>query len=106
MDSFWRRARVLAAQRRESNVERLFVAGLLHDLGRLILYQQHGEAAATAFHRSTESGELFYDVERDIMGYGSRRGRPSPPPRVEAAGESPGTGRVSSPTREGETVSG
>ncbi len=37
--------------------------------GRLILYQQHGEAAATAFHRSTESGELLYDVERDIMGY-------------------------------------
>ena len=42
MDSFWQHSlacgvcvRVLAAQRRESNV-----AGLLHDLGRLILYQR------------------------------------------------------------------
>ncbi|TNF36982.1 MAG: HDOD domain-containing protein, partial [Gammaproteobacteria bacterium] len=31
-------ARVMATHRRESNVERFFVAGLLHDIGRLVLF--------------------------------------------------------------------
>ena len=46
MESFWKHsvacglaARVLAGLNRESNVERFFVAGILHDVGRLIMYR-------------------------------------------------------------------
>ena len=53
MDSFWRHsvacavgAQILATHRREPNVERFFVAGLLHDIGRPILYLQPARAVA------------------------------------------------------------
>jgi HD-like signal output (HDOD) protein len=74
MDSFWRHsiscgicARVLATYRRESNVERFFVAGLLHDIGRLVLYTKLPDHARNALVRCKSSGELLYKVERELM---------------------------------------
>jgi putative nucleotidyltransferase with HDIG domain len=76
MESFWRHsvacgvaARALAARRREANVERYFVAGLLHDIGRPIIYMQAPEAARTAVQRSRETGRPLFEVEHDVLGF-------------------------------------
>lgn len=74
MDSFWRHsiacgicARVLATYRREANVERFFVTGLLHDIGRLVMYMKLPDHARNALVRCKSSGELLYKVERELM---------------------------------------
>jgi len=76
MESFWRHslacgvaARSLATQRREPNVERLFVAGLLHDIGRLILFLGYPDGARTALEKSREDHLLLYESERETLGY-------------------------------------
>ncbi|MEZ4221957.1 MAG: HDOD domain-containing protein [Polyangiaceae bacterium] len=45
-----------------------FAAGLLHDIGKLILAVRHPEASAAALQRATETGETVSDVERDVFG--------------------------------------
>jgi HD-like signal output (HDOD) protein len=76
MNSFWKHslacgiaARVLAAQRREANVERYLVSGVLHDLGRLVLYLRRPDEARQALMRSKENGELLHRVEKEIFGF-------------------------------------
>ena len=50
------------------NSERLFVAGLLHDIGHLIMYQSIPELCEQAIILSNESLQPLYLVERDIIG--------------------------------------
>jgi putative nucleotidyltransferase with HDIG domain len=76
MESFWRHsvacgvaARALASRRREVNVERFFVAGLLHDIGRPIMYMQVPDVARAAMTRSRETGEPLYVVEHALLGF-------------------------------------
>ncbi|MEO8633772.1 MAG: HDOD domain-containing protein [Gemmatimonadales bacterium] len=76
MESFWRHsvacgvaARALASRRREVNVERFFVAGLLHDIGRPIMYMQVPSEARAAVMRSRETGEPLYGVEHELLGF-------------------------------------
>jgi putative nucleotidyltransferase with HDIG domain len=76
MNSFWRHsvacavsARILASQRREPNVERFFVAGLLHDIGRPILYQKLPDQSRAALERARRTGELLHEVELDVFGF-------------------------------------
>lgn len=76
MPRFWQHslavgvtARVIAAQRREDNVERFFVAGLLHDLGRLLMFMRAGAEQGEAVERSRESGVPLYKVEREVFGF-------------------------------------
>ena len=76
MESFWRHslgcavtARVFAAKRGESNVERLFVAGLLHDVGRLVMFQNNPEEARRALKLASKHHQLLHVVERDTWGY-------------------------------------
>ena len=76
MESFWRHsllcgvaARVLAVQRRELNVERFFVVGLLHDIGRLVLFLVEPEASREAIVRTREHGELLHEAERKVLGF-------------------------------------
>lgn len=76
MESFWRHsiacglaARLLAAQRREANVERFFVAGLLHDVGRPIIYTRAPAEAEAALRRSEASGEPLFEVEQQVLGF-------------------------------------
>ena len=76
MESFWRHsvacgvaARALASRRREVNVERFFVAGLLHDIGRPIMYLQVPDVARAAMTRSRETGEPLYVVEHALLGF-------------------------------------
>jgi len=76
MDSFWEHslytgvtARALAGRCRAPETERFFVAGLLHDIGALVLYQQRPRPAAEALRRARQEYEVLHEVEREIMGY-------------------------------------
>lgn len=76
MESFWRHsiacglaARTLAGHRREPNVERFFVAGVLHDIGRLVLYQHAPDLARAALARARERDELLHVAERETIGF-------------------------------------
>jgi HD-like signal output (HDOD) protein len=76
MEGFWRHslacgvgARILAGLRSEGNVERFFVAGLLHDLGKLIIYQQCPNDARAVLERAKEGRSLVHLAERDILGF-------------------------------------
>lgn len=76
MESFWRHsvacgvtARALATRRREPNVERFFVAGLLHDIGRPIMYMQVPEQSRAAVMRSRDTGEPLFEVEHALLGF-------------------------------------
>ena len=76
MDSFWRHslgcgvfARALATQRREANVERLFVAGLLHDIGSILIYTGSPEQAGDVLAHCRDTGELRHVAERRILGF-------------------------------------
>lgn len=75
MDSFWHHslacgvtARGIATQRRESNVERFLVAGLLHDIGRLLIYLQLGDEARKSLERSRSRGIPLYQAEQEVLG--------------------------------------
>jgi HD-like signal output (HDOD) protein len=76
MDGFWRHslacgvgARVLAGLRREGNVERFFVAGILHDLGKLIIFQQCPEESRTIFEEAKRDNTLVHLAERNLLGF-------------------------------------
>ncbi|MBI3128927.1 MAG: HDOD domain-containing protein [Candidatus Tectomicrobia bacterium] len=61
-------ARILASYHQEPNVERFFVAGLLHDIGHLVLYRHQADLAKETLLRSIEAGRVLYQVEREMMG--------------------------------------
>ena len=76
MTSFWQHsigcgicARALATELRAPNVERHFVAGLLHDIGRLVVFMHNPDGAHTAIDQSRTNGTLLYDEEQQAMGY-------------------------------------
>ncbi|MGE0553255.1 MAG: HDOD domain-containing protein [Gemmatimonadales bacterium] len=76
MDSFWRHsvacglaARLIASRRREANIERFFVAGLLHDIGRPLIYTKLPEEAGEAHHAARKSGRLLVEVEQEMLGF-------------------------------------
>jgi HD-like signal output (HDOD) protein len=75
MADFWRHslacgiaARCLAAQRREANVERYFLAGLLHDIGSLVIYQQLANRAQVVLEQHRETSKSIEELERTIIG--------------------------------------
>lgn len=76
MTSFWQHsitcgtvARILAICRRDANVERFFVAGMLHDVGQLILCTRTPELVREMIVESRESGQPLYSIERDRLGF-------------------------------------
>lgn len=76
MEEFWRHslacgvaARILASLRYESNVERYFVAGLLHDIGRLILLMQLPDSVAEVFAQARKIPSALYQKERELLGF-------------------------------------
>lgn len=76
MKSFWLHsvttgvtARVLATYRREANVERFLVAGVLHDVGRLLIYKKLPDQAREALLRGRRTGELYSQAEREVIGF-------------------------------------
>jgi HD-like signal output (HDOD) protein len=61
-------ARILAAQKNFGQTEQLFVSGLLHDLGRLILYIYFAEESRVILSRARNNNKLLYREETDFLG--------------------------------------
>lgn len=66
MEQFWRHsigtgicARTIAALRRENNIEKFYIMGLLHDLGRLAIYSLLPDYSAKALNNTAS-----YDILR------------------------------------------
>jgi len=76
MESFWRHsvscallASSLASHRRDETAESLFVAGLIHDVGHLIIYRKVPELAREALTRAKYHEVELYRAERDVLGF-------------------------------------
>ena len=75
LDEFWRHslavgigARMLAGMRRETNVERFFVAGMMHDVGRLILYISAPDVARSVLEHARDHDCLVHESEMELLG--------------------------------------
>lgn len=76
MSLFWKRslytavvARVLAAYRREKEIERYFIAGLLHDLGSLLLYLECPDEMSKALTSNQQDKIPLWEAEKQVLGY-------------------------------------
>ncbi len=76
MRDFWRHslacgvgARSLATTRHMRGPDKFFVAGLLHDVGRLALFSKVPELSQRIFGQHREQGGLLRQAERDVLGY-------------------------------------
>jgi HD-like signal output (HDOD) protein len=76
MHHYWRRsvycaaaARMLAPRCGIREIERLFLAGLLRDIGHLIMYQSIPEVAQLALIQARQQRRPLYVVERDTIGF-------------------------------------
>jgi HD-like signal output (HDOD) protein len=76
MQSFWEHsittgvtARLLATYRNERRAERFFVAGILHEIGRLLLFALRPDAARVALARSRTDGEPLIVAEHAEFGF-------------------------------------
>jgi putative nucleotidyltransferase with HDIG domain len=61
-------ARLLAARVNWPHTEQLFVSGLLHDLGRLIIYNYYPEKAGSILARAASSQRLLHEAETEFLG--------------------------------------
>jgi len=73
---FWRHsvgvgllAKLIAIRLHDPSPERFFVAGLLHDIGRLVLYKQVPAAAGASLAEAAASGRHLVEVERELFGF-------------------------------------
>ncbi len=62
-------ARNVAFYLREPSVERFFVAGILHNIGWLILSLRLPQEAKTAFNRATTSDLSLHLIEQEMFGF-------------------------------------
>jgi HD-like signal output (HDOD) protein len=76
MESFWRHslacgigARLLALERRLPKADKFFVAGLLHDVGRLVLFAEAPQAAQKVFDLYGKERLLLREAEVKVLGY-------------------------------------
>ncbi len=76
MNVFWRNSvacglasRLLASQCNVLDNERLFIAGLLHAIGHLVMYQLLPMQMQQALMRSKEQARPLFQVERDLLGF-------------------------------------
>jgi len=76
MESLWRHsvacglaARMLAVRQYEANAELFFTAGIIHDIGRLVIYKKIPETAQEMILRCKDSKEPLYLVEKEMLGF-------------------------------------
>lgn len=76
VQTFWRRsvycgvvARNLAARCNVLDLERLFVEGLLRDIGHLVLFDRLPEQADAALRHAAETCRPLAEVEREMLGF-------------------------------------
>jgi len=61
-------ARVIGMRRGDANVERLFVAGVLHDIGRLLIYRAVPDLAREIVKPEREDA-LLTEIEQERLGF-------------------------------------
>ncbi len=77
MKSFWKHsiacgilARILGSYKQSNaSTERLFLAGLLHDIGRLPMFQSLPLQAKAALVSARRTGRLLCDAEQEVFGF-------------------------------------
>lgn len=76
MERFWQHslacgvmARSLAQARRELNLEPYFLGGMLHDVGRVVMFSKMPGQCREIVARCVKSNEVMHTVEREIFGY-------------------------------------
>ncbi len=76
MEDFWKHsiavgiaARVIATYRAEPNVERFYLMGLLHDIGRILMYIQIPELLSDLIEQCKENNSPLYKLEKQILGF-------------------------------------
>lgn len=76
MDKFWEHslytavtARILAQRGRAPNTERYFIAGLIHDIGELVLFSQRPLQSAEALRLVQEKPGEQLAAERQVFGF-------------------------------------
>lgn len=62
-------ARLLAIELHQPNAECFFVAGLMHDIGRLILFQALPETSHLAIKEARSTGGNLTDIELNLLGF-------------------------------------
>jgi len=75
LDTFWRAslfsgvlARLLGEQMKLAKSEQLFIAGLLHEIGHLVLYSKFPLQAIAAQKIASDQGKQIHEAEMQIMG--------------------------------------
>ncbi|MBW2408521.1 MAG: HDOD domain-containing protein [Deltaproteobacteria bacterium] len=61
-------ARILAAHKNLQHTEQLFISGLLHDLGRVLLYIYFPDDSVHLLGNCYQSNKLLYEEEDDYLG--------------------------------------
>ncbi|NIR49772.1 MAG: HDOD domain-containing protein [candidate division Zixibacteria bacterium] len=76
MKSFWRHsiacglmARILAVFCHEKNPERYYVLGLIHDIGKLLMFLTAPQNMDEAMQRAKLEEKLLHEVEREVFGF-------------------------------------
>jgi HD-like signal output (HDOD) protein len=76
MESFWRHsitcgmiARDIAKFNKNPNAEQLYLAGLIHDLGTLVICDRQPEKTREILNRCNFSREFLYEAEQEILGF-------------------------------------
>ena len=74
MDDFWFRsvytglaAKQISGDRRKA--EQMFLMGLLHDVGKIVLFSKETEAANQILSRAQASHKPLNEIEREVLGY-------------------------------------
>jgi HD-like signal output (HDOD) protein len=62
-------ARLIASYKNFLNIEQLFISGLLHDLGKLIIFKNHPREAAAALSQAGQSESFHYLMEQTFLGF-------------------------------------
>ena len=76
MNSFWEHsiavgiaARTLATYQNEPNVERFYLMGLLHDIGRVIMFIQIPQVMSESIDHCEKTHTLLYEHENETLGF-------------------------------------
>jgi putative nucleotidyltransferase with HDIG domain len=76
MRSFWEHsiacgilARIIASYKNDINNERLFLAGLLHDIGRLIIFRYMPAHSQIALMEAHQTNTMLYEMENKWLGF-------------------------------------
>ena len=76
MDAFWRHsiacglcARLIAKHLNEGNTERFYLAGILHDIGNLVFFQQIPVKSRLLLNEARRDQRPLFEIERQVLGF-------------------------------------